>query len=86
MFHAHQLHVPGLKPFGRTLLIGSHWAPGLNSAVFKRDLTEVSQVQEIPRRGTAVEKMRDAKYEVTAGFENKHADGDRSCTSCCTEY
>ena len=33
MFYAHQLHVPGLKPFGRTLLIGSHWAPGLVSNV-----------------------------------------------------
>jgi len=33
MFHAHQLHVPGLKRFGRTLLIVSHWAPGQNAGV-----------------------------------------------------
>jgi len=50
-----------------------------------REQTE-GQVQEIPHRGTAVEKMRDAKYEVTAGFESRQADDDRSCTSCCTEY
>ena len=59
-----------------------------NSAVFKRDLKEASQrahrtegqVQEnIHTEGTAVEKARNKKYEVTACFENREADDDRSC-------
>jgi len=59
-----------------------------NSAVFKRDLKEASQraqrtedqVQEnIHTEETAVEKACNKKYEVTACFENRQADDDRSC-------
>jgi len=53
--------------------------------VFKRDLKEASEgadrrsgSREFHTDGTAVEKARDAKYEVTAGgFENSRADDDR---------
>ena len=47
-----------------------------NSAVFTRDLKEASEgadrrsgSREFHTEGTAVEKARDAQYEVTAGFE-----------------
>jgi len=53
--------------------------------VFKRDL-EASEAADLRSgsRGfhtdwTAVVKAHDAKYEATAGFENRKTDDDRSC-------
>ena len=53
--------------------------------VFKRDLKKASDradrrpgSRELHTNGTAVEKARDSECEVSAGFENKKADDDRS--------
>jgi len=57
-----------------------------NRVIFKRDLKEASEAadrrsgsREFHTERTAVENARDAKYEVTAGFENRRADDDQSC-------
>jgi len=52
--------------------------------VFKRDLKEAdrrSGPRERNTHRTAAEKVLDAKYEATAGFESRKADDDRYC--CC---
>ena len=53
--------------------------------VFNRDLKEASEgadrrsdSREFDNDGPAVEKVRYAKYEVTAGFENRQADDNWS--------